>query len=310
MDTKEEKVCISVDVVPFFGKHDYFGWRAKIKAFLKKYGVWEIVINTTAPYNKKSKAANRKEVKKNNTTTLKFFLDGLPSSIKESLGEFTSARELWLKLEGDYQGKVQGKQIEDEQEIEPDPIYGEIDKALAEDDAKLIKDLENAERELQDIIKSARKAYSVINSSTMIKFKIGELVKVKDQAVDSLQKHQQRTKDLKDLLKRLKDENTHLLAQLDEKDGEIDRLQEEVADDAHLKTQLEEAKRVREVLKDQLDEKEKAYQKLEMEVVEQMKKTKRSEAHVKTNSSILDEILESQRSPFDKTGIGYNKTIK
>ena len=26
MDTKEEKVCISVDVVPIFDKHDYFGW--------------------------------------------------------------------------------------------------------------------------------------------------------------------------------------------------------------------------------------------------------------------------------------------
>ena len=35
MDTneeKEEKVCKSVDVVPIFNKHDYFGWRAKMKA--------------------------------------------------------------------------------------------------------------------------------------------------------------------------------------------------------------------------------------------------------------------------------------
>jgi hypothetical protein len=40
MDTKEEKVCILADVVSFFYKHDYFGWRAKMKAFLKKYGVW------------------------------------------------------------------------------------------------------------------------------------------------------------------------------------------------------------------------------------------------------------------------------
>ena len=119
--------------------------------------------------------------------------------------------------------------------------------------------------------------------------------------MNSLQKHQQRTKGSKDLLKRLKDENTCLLVQLSEKDEEIDRLQEEVADDAHLKTQLEEAKRVEEVLKDQLDEKDKACQKLEMEVVELRKKAEHSEAHVKTSSSILDEILESQRSPFNKT---------
>jgi hypothetical protein len=54
--TKEENVYISVDVVPFFDKHDYFGWRAKMKTFLKKYGVWEIVINATNPSKKKTKA--------------------------------------------------------------------------------------------------------------------------------------------------------------------------------------------------------------------------------------------------------------
>jgi len=77
-----------------------------------------------------------------------------------------------------------------------------------------------------------------------------------------------------------------------------------------LERQLEEATRKEEVLKDQLDEKDKACQKLEMEVVELRKKAEQSEAHVKTSSSILDEILECQRSPFDKTGLGYSKTMK
>ena len=75
MDTKEdkeEKVCISVDVVPLFDKHDYFGWRAKMKAFLKKYGVWGIVINAANSSKKKSKVENQKEAKKNNATALKF----------------------------------------------------------------------------------------------------------------------------------------------------------------------------------------------------------------------------------------------
>ena len=106
------------------------------------------MINVVAPSNKKSKTANQKEAKKNNTTALKFLLDGLPSSIRQSLGEFTSARELWLKLEGDYQGKLQGKQVEDEQETEPNPIYGEVDKALDEDERKLMKVSKNVEREL------------------------------------------------------------------------------------------------------------------------------------------------------------------
>ena len=113
-DTKEEKVCISVDVVPIFNKHNYFGWRAKMKAFLKKYGVWEIVVNAANPSKKKTKVEAQKEAKKNNATALKFLLDGLPSSIRDSLGEFTSARELWLKMESDYQGNLQGKQVEDE----------------------------------------------------------------------------------------------------------------------------------------------------------------------------------------------------
>ena len=71
-------------------------------------------------------------------------LDGLPSSIRENLGEFTSAKELWLKLEGDYQGKIQGKQIEDEPETEPDPIYDEVDKVLADDENKLMNDSKDA----------------------------------------------------------------------------------------------------------------------------------------------------------------------
>ena len=92
MDTMEEKLCTSVDV-PVFDKHDYFGWRAKMKSYLKKYGVWEIVINAANPSNKKSKAANQKEAKKNNATALKFLLDGLPGSYqRESWGIHLSQR--------------------------------------------------------------------------------------------------------------------------------------------------------------------------------------------------------------------------
>ena len=88
--------------------------------------------------------------------------------------------------------------------------------------------------------------------------------------------------------------------------------QEEVADDAHLERQLEEATRKEEVLRDQLVEKDKAYQMLESEVVELRKKADQSEVHEKFKiySFVLDEILGSQRSPFDKTGLGYSKTMK
>ena len=42
-------------------------------------------------------------MKKDNTTSLKFLMDGLPSSVKESVGENTSAKDLWFKLESEYQ---------------------------------------------------------------------------------------------------------------------------------------------------------------------------------------------------------------
>lgn len=47
------------------------------------------MINAANPSKKKTKAETQKEAKKNNATALKFLLDGLPSSIRDSLGEFT-----------------------------------------------------------------------------------------------------------------------------------------------------------------------------------------------------------------------------
>ena len=57
-----------------------------------------------------------------------------------------------------------------------------------------------------------------------------------------------------------------------------------------------------------MDEKEEQYQKLEMEVVGLKKTSEKSNACVKfrKNSIILDEILDCQRSPLDKYGLGYN----
>ena len=55
MDTMEENICIPIDVVPIFDEVDYFGWKARIKAYLKKYGVWEIVINAANPSKRNTK---------------------------------------------------------------------------------------------------------------------------------------------------------------------------------------------------------------------------------------------------------------
>ena len=96
---------------------------------------------------------------------------------------------------------------------------------------------------------------------------------IKDEVVDSLQKHQQRTMKLKDLLRRLKDENTHLLGQIDEKDEEMKKLKDEVSQpdevavDDQLERQLEEAEKKEEVLKDQPVEKDEVHQMTETKEV-------------------------------------------
>ena len=91
-----------------------------------------------------------------------------------------------------------------------------------------------------------------------------------------------------------------------------EELEETRATDIKLKTQVKEARRIEEVLKDQLDEKERTCQKLEMEVVDLRKKDEKNDVHAKfkNSSTILGEILDCQRSPFDKTGLGYNKEIE
>ena len=155
----EEKKESSSNDVPVLDTADYFSWRSKMKAYLKKFGVWEIVINPPAPSNKKGKSAAQKEAKKDNTTALKFLMDGLPSSVKESVGEFTSAKDLWFKLESEYQ-KARPEPEKTNQELEDKPLEelkqeedsskgmnscdydslcDEIEKVLADDDEAMLK---------------------------------------------------------------------------------------------------------------------------------------------------------------------------
>ena len=86
-------------------------------------------------------------------------------------------------------------------------------------------------------------------------------------------------------------------------DDEINKSFETIV---HLKTQIEETKRVEELLKNQINEKEESCHKLEVEVVDLRKKVEKSNKFL-NSSRILDEILESQRSPCDKSGLGYKE---
>ena len=100
---------------------------------MKRFGVWEIVINAYVPSKKQSKSAAQKEARKNNSTSLKFILDGLPNFVKKSVGEYTSAKDLWSKLEKEYQRKRQDtkKNVEEnptedvKQEAKQDSVINE-----------------------------------------------------------------------------------------------------------------------------------------------------------------------------------------
>jgi hypothetical protein len=64
-------------------------------------------------------------------------------------------------------------------------------------------------------------------------------------------------------------------------------------------------------LKNQVNEKEESCHKLEDEVVDLRKKLEKPNTHIKfmNSSTILDEILDSQRYPNDKSCLGYNKEV-
>ena len=55
-----------------------------------------VVVNPPTWSNKKGKYVSKKEEKKDNTTSLNFLMDGLPILVKESVGEYTSTKYIWL----------------------------------------------------------------------------------------------------------------------------------------------------------------------------------------------------------------------
>jgi len=71
----------------------------------KGVGVWKEAIGVSLPLKNKSKFATQRKEKKNDELALKNILIGLSSYIKESMGQCTTAKDLWLKIEKTYQGK-------------------------------------------------------------------------------------------------------------------------------------------------------------------------------------------------------------
>ena len=85
-----------------------------MKSYLKKFGVCYIVTHPPISSNKKTNTTAKKDAKKDNTIALKFLMDGLSSSVRESVGEHTSAKDLWFKMESEYKERNQDTKIESE----------------------------------------------------------------------------------------------------------------------------------------------------------------------------------------------------
>jgi hypothetical protein len=132
-----------------------------------------------------------------------------------------------------------------------------------------------------------------------------------------LRKNQRHILKLKEMLKEQEESKKTLL---EEKEEEIKRLKNEIEENKkvddeiskslevniHLKIQIEESKRIEELLKNHVIEKEESCHKLEAKVVDLGNKVENSNKFL-NNSTILNEILDSQRSTNDKSGLRYKK---
>src|ERR1700722_14637864 len=101
------------DEVPILDEENYSIWRIEMSVYLMTMGaaIWKATIGGYVPLKNKSKFAAQR--KKNDALALNTILSGLSSPIKESMGQCTSTKDLWLKLEETYQSKEEKEEIED-----------------------------------------------------------------------------------------------------------------------------------------------------------------------------------------------------
>jgi hypothetical protein len=350
------------DEIPILDEENYSTWRIEMRVYLKTMGatIWKAAIGGSVPLKNKSKFAAQREGKKNDALALKTILSGLSSPIKESMGQCTSAKDLWLKLEETYQKKKEDvedhsvKIIKGKESLTLDCICDDFKGKESCDDVGKKEDIEDTSNEGKespktlDCIDSKCDDVEFFSSeeddleTVCVKFddsypmerieeNLLELQKEIEEGLyryrsdhfythynylsDNTKKFLRRSQRYILMLKEMLKESNK--TQLEEKEEEITRLKNEkenvkVDDEirksfetiVHLKTQIEEAKRIEELLKNQINEKEESCCKLEAEIVDLRKKVENSNKFL-NSSLILDEILESQRSPYDKSGLGY-----
>jgi hypothetical protein len=107
-----------------------------------------------------------------------------------------------------------------------------------------------------------------------------------------------------EVIRREKKKDKKLQAELDKKKNTRE-LEQMIT---RLKVQIEEDKIIEEELKEQLEEKDKIIGNLEAKIVTLRKDIQKK--NMQNSSKVLDDIINSQKSHLDKSGLGYNQTKK
>jgi hypothetical protein len=107
-----------------------------------------------------------------------------------------------------------------------------------------------------------------------------------------------------EVIRREKKKNKKLQAELDKK-KDTQELEQMIT---KLKVQIEEDKIIEEALKEQLEGKDGIIGNLEAEIVTLRKNIQKK--NMQNTSKVLDDIISSQKSYLDKSGLGYNQTEK
>ena len=197
---------------------------------------------------------------------------GLPISVKESVGEYTSSKNLWFKLESEYQ-KARTKpektdheskdnppeelnQEEDKQEEDSskgmdscdynDSLCDEIEKVLAEYDEGLSKTTHEIHLTLLNIDLRANWFLNIVNMNQ------SDFTKFKKKILDSLNEYQHKTMTMKVFLVKFKNKDKELRDQMKDKDVEVEQLKTEMIIQKEEPKELEETRKVNHDLKTQL----------------------------------------------------------
>jgi hypothetical protein len=107
-----------------------------------------------------------------------------------------------------------------------------------------------------------------------------------------------------EVIRREKKKNKKLQAELDKK-KDTQELEQMIT---KLKVQIEEDKRIEKSLKEQLEGKDMIIGNLEAKIVTLRKDIQKK--NMQNSSKVLDDIINSQKSYLDKSGLRYNQTEK